>query len=1244
MPVQHLLPVALPRGKSGNTGRITLYFSPRLKQSGILADYPEWMNWPETLARMHVRLGLQDNSQSDWVSLNRVSVVPDLLKWRNLFAAATPVNPHRFVDWSKAPYETVATSEFNEAVLDMYAGIAVAHSTLPPSDDDVFSLPQSRRLNSAVESAVNYLQPMQSKVTDRLEEPADPEWDFHAYISLLGGHPELLRHLGIAVDYEFAFPNNLPVPIRVVVDTDYANVVQNGPGRDVILVAHVTDEFYALPNPAAGLHEQTDGFLELDKQNAYLSILDSFSTATRLSGLDSQQGNISEPVPALITRALTLVRPDLLKAFANRTSRQAKIEEDIQKQLDPATPRKPVDMYAEDVTIGHRIDVLPKNADASQWRSLFDRQTDANGYQFTHANDSSLNVHPDPDEGWCQTLLVTELVEDLSSQIGEKDEPLIPYAIRRLDDQLYRWDGWSGAVGRPDQVLDGVHGKAVGVAPQLPISDTAVVQFAASYESVPGTLLRLRFGDTYIMRARCVNLAGNSVDLKAVNPDGTATQPTTFGRLEPIAAPFIVRRTQRPYPGIGDEATNVVLLGDYDIDDSTIAAQERLLFPSRVGQDLCELHGEPKGGVNQESYAELVERDAKAPEDQWQTDSESGEPVAQGSEHHSIDYLSDPLIHKLRAFRWGANGGEYLVDIIGSWPATESTRIEVVAGESATEVNPDSNTEIRFSITKADIVAADLSYGPRDGGVEEFGLWHRFSAEDQNELFPIIARGGHWMFSARRPVRMVYAVRRPLLAPDFEECCMPQPLRGDDDTGVTFDATLSIDRRSTGSVSMRATWTDLVDDLNQDGPVSVDGGAWLGRFDTPRQSDPDSLGYSIINHRAELGDTRRHHAQLHLEAFSYFSSYFTEERKFKLSGDSVTVDERGLAEGSVSVRHGKENLEAQSGVDFTVLSDKGTVIIQPGSAIEPDAELTVRYIPLPVSRTNQEHPAFQVIFPNTATPPPPRIESVIPAAARVAKAESVTHEGRMLRVYLKRPWNVTGDNEALAIMIERNPAGVSDASRLGRDPAVNNATQLPILAPSAFTRASTVIENFDGIHDLAVHDVQYDASSKRWFADVAVATEVYRPFLQLVIARYQADSITGKDLSAAVTLEPIRLGLSRIVTLESTDGNISVKVTGREHAGIPGLENTVEQNEVTLTLQEADTAIADKDLRWTKSVQNITLSRTAGPDGSTWSGVMNKVTSENPRRLLIEEFEPGLFGGEKATLTSHVVYSEVMDI
>ncbi len=1233
MPEQHLLPIALPRGRNGNIGYLTIYFAPRLKEPGVLNDYTEWMRWPDTLGSLNIRVQLADSLTSVWVSPAQVGITPDPLKWANTFRATTPVSPHRFIDWSQTPLQTVPTSDFNEAVLDLYTRIASDNPDHPPSGSSLLNIPEASVLTErggALDAAVSYVQPMEG---ERLEEASDPDWDFHEYVSLLGSHPEVLRHLGLAVDYEIPFPANLTKPTSVMVATDYEAQYGGNGARGVRILTRTTDDFLAEPNPDPTYTEQTGGFLQLKTQDAYLSIMDTYSTAGRLNRLDERVADRDAPLPALTTRALTLVRPDLLTAFANRTTRQAKIEHEVQEQLYRGGG--PVEVFAEDVSSGYRLDVLdPSASGGGTWRSLFERQTDANGYQFLH--DLTLNLTPEPDEGWTQTVLVTDLNEKLPPPNLDRDDPIQPDALRRLDDQLYRWDGWSGAVRPPGSALEGTSGAVAETGPDLPDTD-AWVQFAANYDIVNGSLPRLRFGETYQMRARCVDLAGNSVALSVGTPGDAETPIETFGRLEPIASPFVVRRTGRPEPGVGDTATTVVLLSDYDIDDATVESQERLIFPGRVGQDLCELHGEPKGGADPASYKVLSARDAKAPGDQWSVDAVTGEPVAAGNRRQRVAYLSDPFIERLRAYHYG-EFQEYLVNLTGTWPAVTSSRFEVIAGSGSTGVNPAPTTELRFFVEKADIWTVDLSYAPAAGEVEKFGLWHRLSAAGQDALRSTIENGGHWMFSARNPVQLIHAVRRPLLAPRVEEW---SHIREDNSTGITITTTLQAERRSTGQITLRARWTDLVDDIRLPGPTLRDGGAWLGRFTTPR--DLNSLQYTVAAHRAELGDTKRHAATIDVEAFSSFSAYFTEERVLIVACGPIVIDKRGLADGTVVVRYGDDDTEAQPGIDYEIDYTAGALTLIKGGALAPGSAITVRYVPLPVSRKSDEFPSFEVILPNTATPPRPVVESLIPAFARTRPdPQNVTHDGHVVRVYLERPWNITGDGEAFAVLVERSPGAVASASRLGRDPVVTGASDVMPLSVAAFTAAYETIANYDGIHDLALHEVVYDEASGRWFADIAVNTDAYRPFLQLVIARYQADSIFGKQLGPEVMLEPLRLGVSRSVTVTPNGDGYDVVVTGIEHAGMPAGEDA--QNEITVTLQQADPGIADADLRWLTDLQVVVLQRTAGPDGTNWSGHLTVEQSDTPQRFVIEESEPALFGGQNPNLVGAVVYSEVVEL
>ena len=657
MPINHLLPFALPRGRVGTTGgRLTVYFSPRLKERARLGRYAAWVDWPATLAG----LTLEVRVNGAVVPHAQVGVVASSAVWRAVFSPRTPVAPHRFVDFSGTPLQPMASSDFSERILELYLGMARLHPKGPPAGDDLIALATAAGLDlepdspdNSLAGAAAYRSPMPDAVD--VDEPVEsPDFDFHASVSLLGHHPELLRHLGLAVDLEVSgLPAN---PTQVTVSTGFGG----GQALQVELVTRTTADFLARPNPDPDHNEQAGGFLRLAAEKAFLSIVDPHLAASRLgAAADAVVGEDSGVLPALATRALSLVRPDLTKTFLNRTERQAALEDVLQDNLTAGGP--PVVLFAEDVTIGQRFDVL----DQDVWRSLFERRSDL-GYTFPRA--TGLAVVPGPDEGWNTTMLVTEQSDVRPEPNPDTDEPITPTALFRLDDAVYRWSGWSGAAPAPGNVLDGATGAPAKLSPNEPAADQAA-QVAVDYDVVPGSLPRLRFGRTYAMRARCVDLAGNSQPLSAKEGEDALPPPETFGRLEPVAAPVVVRRTPRPVPGVGDTPVVLVLRSDIDVPDKEVAEVDRLLFPGRVGPDLCELHGLPAGGADPGSYAELVVRDALDLADQTVTDPVSGEVLAAavvkggiepGATRQEVGYLSDPAIGGVRL---GLPGDEVTIDL-----------------------------------------------------------------------------------------------------------------------------------------------------------------------------------------------------------------------------------------------------------------------------------------------------------------------------------------------------------------------------------------------------------------------------------------------------------------------------------------------------------------------------------------------------------------------------------------------------
>ena len=98
----------------------------------------------------------------------------------------------------------------------------------------------------------------------------------------------------------------------------------------------------------------------------------------------------------------------------------------------------------------------------------------------------------------------------------------------------------------------------------------------------------------------------------------------------------------------------------------------------------------------------------------------------------------------------------------------------------------------------------------------------------------------------------------------------------------------------------------------------------------------------------------------------------------------------------------------------------------------------------------------------------------------------------MLRVYLDRPWLVTGDGEELAVVID--PSG-STGTVLGRDPIVPGAGRTAELTTADFPRAKTVIPSLDGLVAIVGHEVSFDADSGRWYSDIELGGRVRLPAL-----------------------------------------------------------------------------------------------------------------------------------------------------
>ena len=527
----------------------------------------------------------------------------------------------------------------------------------------------------------------------------------------------------------------------------------------------------------------------------------------------------------------------------------------------------------------------------------------------------------------------------------------------------------------PGDVLDGATGAPAKISANEPAADQAA-QVAVDYEVVPGSLPRLRFGRTYAMRARCVDLAGNSQPLRRRRARTPPPPPETFGRLEPVAAPVVVRRSPRPVPGVGDTpvgagaAQRLSTYADNEVGPGRPAAVPR---PGRPGPVRAARASGRWGDPG--SYAELAARDAldldrpdgdgsgvrrvagaRWPDRPGATRQDGRLPVRPG------DRRRPPRSRR---------GDEVTVDLADTWPAAgdgpagRRGRRGRARGRSRTPTPT-------YACSWPRRRSSDWSRASRiaDELLDHFALWQRLTVEEQDQLA-----------GADRRRRALDVHPGPAADPGARRT---PPAAG----AVGGRSWTAIGRWGPRPSCWTARWsrsttsTERVThdrDLDRPGrrprpgrPGAAVDQRGAGQPAGRRGSDKNEMAIEAL--RAELHDTKRHLATVDLEAYSSFAAYFTEEKSLTVPASRVLLDGRGVVAGSVEVTVTATGVKAEPGADFTVDGLGRDPAAQPARgpggrrgadrALHPAADQ-------PGEHASRVAKAFSMLLPNTAVPPPP---------------------------------------------------------------------------------------------------------------------------------------------------------------------------------------------------------------------------------------------------------------------------------
>jgi hypothetical protein len=480
---------------------------------------------------------------------------------------------------------------------------------------------------------------------------------------------------------------------------------------------------------------------------------------------------------------------------------------------------------------------------------------------------------------------------------------------------------------------------------------------------------------------------------------------------------------------------------------------------------------------------------------------------------------------------------------------------------------------------------------------------------------------------------VVYAVLLPQVAPSFSPSLTLT--RAYNDTTVAIaDSDYAVDYPSTSLVTFSSTWTDPLDDptntannpavdtittqqpnlvatVNAVYPPPVAVSPLIAQQTSQTKNLPFgtlggavpfdvSGGLAAVQH---IGDTKHHHATYKQVAAGRFGEFFAKTKPFRFSGTTpLTVNGKGVAPNLFSVVLPATSSDRAVIVPpslYTVNGPHGTVQLKSAAASVTQGSNTVQlsgaaleasWVP-PDTRSGPE-PDFNVHILSSATPPPLKVVKVAPAwsltsSGSVDTLYAANRTGNMLRVYLERPWYVTGANELLGVVSAQSSGSGSDAvtpglppnvnplavSQIGFDPisvpgpqesAVYAQTQLSFLTNTSIPTTATLtggnpckVKMADdataSTYELYGYQPQFDPISNLWFADihldVAAFPNALPPgyFLQLALVRFQPYS-TGLEYNwtSSLTLLTYAQPVTDRAVFVSSGPNNSV------HVGVVG--------------------------------------------------------------------------------------------
>ncbi len=1100
-------------------------------------------------------------------------------------------------------------------------------------------------------------------------------FDFHKMISALGGYPELLVKLGLVIELEIPFEASIPM------------------GAAATTVSILPSRFGGAPNVRPNTHYSLDnnsGFRARPQPGSYLTgdlllalsdgktfeimQTDVGGTSVKLLGMaESVLQHVERPiagqpmnqsVPSLRSAGISLIHTGRAYDLAQRFQTAA-------QQNAAAESNAPVDLYADDLVRGYAIDIWHKMT--GKWLSISRR----NGtFTFKHAPASKRVLQTEGEA--CVTMAGTE-------------ETGTPNSDLHVHEQIFRWSGWSLAAPRPVTPI-GIDGNTSTPETPTELSDPNLTRYGLTinFKAPPHSLPKLRFGHFYKARARMVDVAGNSIDPTAPGAQLPAVQTNAvyYARWEPVIAPAIALRssiTGSP----GESMGRLVIRSDFDRSVEAYYADqssptyneyaERHFLPPKTSEMMAETHGmfdnPPPPQAGGKSWYEVIkDTDVSLPQDTKQVLTHTGPVVAPANplsspppqvirgatytptpldtDHFPLPYLPDPLGEgaSFLGLPGIKPGAAFLAATWGGhWPYYGTFRLLLKGiDEHALPALPKWVTSphplLTVELPRGETVTVQYSSRPFAAALALLGMWDWIVLSGLGgALLKAAQEGLVWLLTPFHEMTLVHAVQHPLVKPGFSQRFFAARQPGAT-SALLVDMPMPISGNSTVKMDLTAQWYEPVDDVTQTGPAVQSHNGHISEI--PINYGDTTVAFPAAN-PAEASDRNK-----------LFTHEFNNTKYHRVSYTAV-----GTTRYREYFPFTKDELAAKPDL-ITRSSDTGAI-----SAPTPDHAAAASVVD-----ATHRLPSGVIDVPSSARPQSPNLLYVLPifshSAAAVPSGIGTLRLGGGLRVYLERPWYSSGEGELLGVVL---PAVHPPLSFVPRQPDPSHITQwgidpiwrsfnppTPTSPPlSAFVHAVrtgnnlTIDEQAGVTVAVAGHEVTYDPDRRLWYADVLISGGLaYYPFIRLVLARYQPNSIANAYLSRLVLADFSQIAPDRLATV-IFDGKVPQRMTVTVVGQAP--LRTTNIIEVSMEQQISRYPEADADVGWVPVQQDpVVLHGATVKNETVWTGAYSLPklsTPLPPLRLVLREYElyPGSGAAElAATLVQgtamRLVYAETLDV